>query len=122
MTSPWPFVMWGIDLIGKLPMGRGGCQFAIVAVDYCTKWAEAKPIATITAAKIVSFVTRNIICRYRLPWKIVSDNDTQFESKHFANFCEHYGIERSFASVVHPQGNGQALRQMRNFATDPPPN
>ena len=25
MTSPWPFAMWGIDLIGKLPMGRGGC-------------------------------------------------------------------------------------------------
>ena len=24
MTSPWPFAIWGIDLIGQLPNGRGG--------------------------------------------------------------------------------------------------
>jgi len=24
MVSPWPFAIWGIDLIGELPMGRGG--------------------------------------------------------------------------------------------------
>ena len=23
MTSPWPFAVWGIDLIGRLPKGRG---------------------------------------------------------------------------------------------------
>lgn len=83
-------------------MGRGGCQFAIVVVDYFTKWVEAGPIATIIAAKIMSFVTKNIICRYGLPWKIVSDNGTQFESNHFADFYEHYGIRRSFSSVAHP--------------------
>ena len=37
MQSPWPFAVWGIDLIGKLPKGRGGVQFAVVAVDYFTK-------------------------------------------------------------------------------------
>lgn len=66
MTSPWPFAMWGIDLIGKLPTGHRGFQFAIVAVEYFTKWvgtgAGAEPIATITTAMIVSFVTKNIIC------------------------------------------------------------
>lgn len=102
MISPWPFAMWGIDLIEKLPMGGGGCKIVIVAVDYFTKWVEEEPIATITTAKIMSFVTRNIICRYGLPWKIVSDNGTQFESKHFVDFCEHYEIRRSFSLVAHP--------------------
>ena len=37
MTSPWPFAVWGIDLIGQLPKGRGRTQYVVVAVDYFTK-------------------------------------------------------------------------------------
>ena len=33
MQSPWPFAVWGIGLIRKLPTGRGGVQFAVVSVD-----------------------------------------------------------------------------------------
>ncbi|CAA0817430.1 RNase H family protein, partial [Striga hermonthica] len=49
--STWPFAQWGIDLIGPLPTRKGGVRFAIVAVDYFTKWAEAEPLATITEQK-----------------------------------------------------------------------
>ncbi|KAK0592270.1 hypothetical protein LWI29_016138 [Acer saccharum] len=43
LTSPWPFAMWGLDLIGPMPTGtKGGAKHAIVAVDYFTKWAEAE--------------------------------------------------------------------------------
>ena len=37
MTSLWPFAVWGIDLIGWLPKGRGSVQYAVVVVDYFTK-------------------------------------------------------------------------------------
>ncbi|XP_074378676.1 uncharacterized protein LOC141720227 [Apium graveolens] len=38
LASPWPFAMWGIDLIGKLPKTKGGgVKYAMVAVDYFTK-------------------------------------------------------------------------------------
>lgn len=49
ITSPWLFAVWRIDLIGELPNGEGGVRFAIMAVDYFTKWVEAKLLATITA-------------------------------------------------------------------------
>ena len=52
MVSPWPFAVWGIDIIGALPVGKGGVKYVVVAVDYFTKWAEAEPLATITAKKI----------------------------------------------------------------------
>lgn len=83
MVSPWPFAVWGIDLIGELPMARGGAKYVIVAVDYFTKWVEAEPMTTITSAKVVSFVIRNIIYRYGVPYKIITDNGTQFESSYF---------------------------------------
>ncbi|XP_074323540.1 uncharacterized protein LOC141660453 [Apium graveolens] len=29
MVSPWPFAMWGIDLIGELPKAKGDVKFGI---------------------------------------------------------------------------------------------
>ncbi|XP_074377887.1 uncharacterized protein LOC141719407 [Apium graveolens] len=73
--------MWGIDLIGELPKAKGDVKYAVVAVDYFTKWAEAMPLATITAKKIRDFVFNSIVCRFGIPYKLVSDNGKQFDSK-----------------------------------------
>jgi len=43
-----PFAEWGIDLIGPMPTGKGNCKYAVVAIDYFTKWVEAEPLAYIT--------------------------------------------------------------------------
>ena len=115
MQSPWPFAVWGIDLIGKLHKGKGWVQFAVVAVDYFTKWTEAEPLATITSKKVLDFVVKNIICRYGLPKKIVSDNGTRFYSDIFTDFCTRHGITKSFSSVVHPQANGQVETINKNL-------
>nr|GEU91384.1 reverse transcriptase domain-containing protein [Tanacetum cinerariifolium] len=48
VTSAWPFMKWGIDIVGPLPEGPGRVKYLIVATDYFTKWMEAKPLATIT--------------------------------------------------------------------------
>jgi len=107
MVSPWPFAIWGIDLIGPLPVGKSGVKYAIIAIDYFTKWAEAEPLATITSKKMINFVTKNIICRYGVPQKIITNNGTQFESEEFQNFCEQFKIKKSFSTVAYPQANGQ---------------
>ncbi|GJV40107.1 reverse transcriptase domain-containing protein [Tanacetum coccineum] len=46
--SLWPFYKWGIDIAGPFPEGPGKVKFLIVAIDYFTKWIEAKPVAKIT--------------------------------------------------------------------------
>ncbi|KAB2597290.1 hypothetical protein D8674_000210 [Pyrus ussuriensis x Pyrus communis] len=56
MISPWPFAHWGLDLICPMPAGKRKVRYAIVVVDYFTKWAEVEPLATITEAKIEDFV------------------------------------------------------------------
>ncbi|XP_074374514.1 uncharacterized protein LOC141714917 [Apium graveolens] len=81
LMSPWPFSIWRIDLIGELPKARRCVKYAVVAVDYFTKWAEAEPLATITAKKLREFVHRAIVCRYGIPYKLISDNGKQFDSK-----------------------------------------
>ncbi|GKB40502.1 reverse transcriptase domain-containing protein [Tanacetum coccineum] len=74
ITSPWPFYKWGIDIAGPFPEGPGKVKFLIVAIDYFTKWIEAKPVVTITGNQVKQFVWDNIVCRFGLPGEIVSDN------------------------------------------------
>ena len=107
MTSPWPFTVWGIELIGALPTGRGGAKYAVVAVDYFTKWVEAEPLVNIKAKQITTFVNKYIVCRFGVPYKIISDNGTHFEGGMFEEYCQEKGIKRSFSAIVHPQDNGQ---------------
>ena len=55
ISSPWPFVQWGIDIMGPLPQGKRQMKFLLVAIDYFMKWVEAKPLATITETKGTKF-------------------------------------------------------------------
>nr|GEV39882.1 reverse transcriptase domain-containing protein [Tanacetum cinerariifolium] len=56
LTSLWPFYKWGIDIAEPFPKGPGKVKFLIVAMDYLTKWIEAKLVATITGNQIKKFV------------------------------------------------------------------
>ena len=56
ITSPWPFSIWGIDILGPLPPSKKQVKFLIIVIDYFTKWVEAKPLAVITKAKIQHFL------------------------------------------------------------------
>ncbi|XP_059067494.1 uncharacterized protein LOC131858312 [Cryptomeria japonica] len=50
----------------------------------------------------------NIITRFSVPARIITDNGMCFKSEEFNTFCEEYGIKISHSSPYHPQGNRQA--------------
>ena len=76
-----------------MPQGKGQVKFLLVAIDYFTKWVEAEALATITEARIRSFVWKNIICRFRIPMTIISDNGWQFDNQGFRDFYLGLGIK-----------------------------
>ncbi|GJT59349.1 reverse transcriptase domain-containing protein [Tanacetum coccineum] len=115
ITSPWPFYKWGIDIAGPFPEGPGKVKFLIVAIDYFTKWIEAKAVATITGNQVKKFVWDNIVCRFGLPGEIISDNGKQFRDNPFKDWCEKLCIRQCFASVKHPQANGLVERANRSL-------
>ncbi|GKB57603.1 reverse transcriptase domain-containing protein [Tanacetum coccineum] len=106
ITSPWPFYKWGINIAGPFPEGPEKVKFLIVAMDYFTKWIEAKPVATITRNQIKKFVWDTIVCRFGLSGEIISDNGKEFRDNPFKDWCEKLCIRQHFASVKHPQTNG----------------
>nr|GEW34224.1 reverse transcriptase domain-containing protein [Tanacetum cinerariifolium] len=60
------------------PEGPGKVKFLIVAMDYFTKWIEAKAVATIIGGQVKKFVWDNIVCRFGIPGEI-SDNEERQE-------------------------------------------
>ncbi|KAL5563407.1 hypothetical protein UlMin_033154 [Ulmus minor] len=107
VTSPWPFAKWGIDLIGPLPTARGQFKYAVVAIDYYTKWVEAEALAKITEHNVTAFIWKNIVCRFGVPRELVSDHGTQFENEKLQSICDRLGIKKVFSSPAHPKSNGQ---------------
>jgi hypothetical protein len=106
----WPLQRWGMDLVGPLPAAQGNCRFAVVAVDYFTKWVEAKPLANIKASTIQKFLWQNIICRFGVPRELTVDNGKQFYYYTFKEYCKSLCNHAKFSSVYHPQSNGAVER------------
>ena len=80
--------MWGLDLIGLLPIAPGQAKHAVVAIDYFTRWVEAKALTRITEEKTTNFVKENIVCRFGTPMAIITDLGKQFDNANFREFCE----------------------------------
>jgi hypothetical protein len=107
VTSPWPFAKWGVDIVGPMPPGKGNRKFIVVAVDYFTKWAEAEALAAITTKNVIKFLWKSVICRFGIPYAMVTDNGKQFDCDRFREWCAELGIRKSFSTPVFPKSNGQ---------------
>nr|GEX44640.1 reverse transcriptase domain-containing protein [Tanacetum cinerariifolium] len=59
------FDIWGIDFMGPFPSSRGN-KYILVAVDYLSKWVEAKVIPTNDARVVCKFL-KNLFARFGTP-------------------------------------------------------
>ncbi|XP_060960826.1 uncharacterized protein LOC133031358 [Cannabis sativa] len=75
-------------------------------MNYYTKWVDVEPLMHIAAKQVVSFVNRFIIFSFGVPYKIITNNGTQFGDL-IGVYYDERGIHRGFLAVVHPQANGQ---------------
>jgi transposase InsO family protein len=101
--------MWGLDILGSFPRAVGGFWYLYIAVDKFTKWPEATPIVKINKQSVVKFI-KSIIYRFGVPNKIITNNGSQFTSRVFQEYCEDLSIQICYASVAHPESNGQVER------------
>ena len=74
--------MWGIDMIGEIrPTASNGHRFILVAIDYFMKWVEAASFSTVTKNVVAWFIRQNLIYRYGVLERIITDNGTNCKFK-----------------------------------------
>jgi hypothetical protein len=102
----WPFAYWGLDMIGPLPTAPGGFNRVLVAIDKFTKWIEVKLVTCPKADRVLDFLDE-LVHRYGLPHRIITDLGSNFNNHQFWEYCENSGIDVRYVSVSHPRANGQ---------------
>jgi ribonuclease HI len=105
----WPFACWGLDMIGPLPTAPSGFDRVLVAIDKFTKWIEVKPVTCPKADRVLDFLDE-LVHRYGLPHRIITDLGSNFNNHQFWEYCENSGIDVRYVSVGHPRANGQVER------------
>ncbi|GJW43930.1 reverse transcriptase domain-containing protein [Tanacetum coccineum] len=84
------FDVWGIDFMGPFPSSRGN-KYILVAVDYLSKWVEAKALPTNDARVVCKFL-KSLFARFGAPRAIISDRGTHFCNDQFAKVMLKYGV------------------------------
>ncbi|GJU40330.1 reverse transcriptase domain-containing protein [Tanacetum coccineum] len=99
------FDVWGIDFMGPFPSSRGN-KYILVAVDYLSKWVEAKALPT-NDARVVVKILKSLFARFGTPRAIISDRGTHFCNDQFSKVMLKYGVTHRLATAYHPQTSGQ---------------
>ncbi|GJW74539.1 reverse transcriptase domain-containing protein [Tanacetum coccineum] len=99
------FDVWGIDFIGPFPSSRGN-KYILVAVDYLSKWVEAKALPT-NDARVVVKNLKSLFAQFGTPCAIISDRGTHFCNDQLAKVMLKYGVTHRLVTAYYPQTSGQ---------------
>nr|KYP44994.1 Pro-Pol polyprotein [Cajanus cajan] len=87
LSSPWPFSMWGMDIIGPIkPKASNGHRFILVAM-------------------VVKFIKKELICQYGVPSRIITDDGTNLNNNIMTVLCVDFKIQHHNSSPYRPKMN-----------------
>nr|GEZ05615.1 reverse transcriptase domain-containing protein [Tanacetum cinerariifolium] len=95
----------GIDFMGPFPSSKGN-KYILVAVDYLSKWVEAKALPMNDARVIVKFL-KSLFSWFGTPKAIISDRGTHFCNDQFSRVMAKYEVTHRLSTAYHPQTSGQ---------------
>ena len=93
-------------MIGPItPKTSNGHRFIFVVIDYFTKWVEAASYASVTKAVVAQFIKKEIICRYGLLERIISDNGFNLNNNMVTKVCTRFKIKHHNSVPYRPKMN-----------------
>ncbi|KAK8593995.1 hypothetical protein V6N12_046066 [Hibiscus sabdariffa] len=110
------FDVWGLDYMGPFVSSFGN-TYIILAVDYVSKWVEAKATHNNDARTTVNFLKNFVFSRFGTPRAIISDRGTHFFNRIIEALMKKHGVTHRVATAYHPQSNGQAEVSNREIKT-----
>jgi hypothetical protein len=108
-SMSWPSEMWGMDVVGPIhPTSSKGHKFILVATDYFSKWVEVVALIEVKAKNVENLIRTNLIYRFGVSSRMISDNGSNFRSKQVERMCAKFKIKHSFSTGYNLFANGQA--------------
>ncbi|CAL2230197.1 unnamed protein product [Prunus armeniaca] len=101
------FDVWGIDFRGPFPSSHS-FNYILLAVDYVSKWVEAKATRTNDSKVVADFIKTNIFARFGMPRVLISDGGSHFCNRTIEALLKKYNVTHKVSTPYHPQTSGQA--------------
>ena len=105
-----PMQLIGIDLMGPFVKTALGNIFVILAIDHFTKFATGIALPSFTAEITAQFLFNEIICKFGMVEKIISDQGVNFEAFLMKHLCELLLTKKLRVTTYHGMGNGTVER------------
>ncbi len=103
-----------VDIVGPLPNSAGNTHI-FTAIDRTTRWPEAVPLSSTSAANCAAALFSGWIQRFGLPAAITSDRGPQFTSALWSALCKLLKITHQPTAAYLPQSNGLVERFHRRL-------
>lgn len=109
-----PFNLVGVDVI-KFPKSQKGNQYAVVFMDYLTKWPEVFPTRDQTSLTIARLLVEHVVSRHGVPTGLLSDRGAAFLSNMMHEVYQLLGMRKVNTTAYHPQTDGLVERFNRTL-------
>jgi len=91
----------GVDIM-QLPEVNGK-RYVVVAIDYFSKYSEARAIDNKSASNVARFLLEEIICRHGCPSIQINDQGREFCNSVSDELHRLTGVKQRVTSAYHPQ-------------------
>ena len=108
-----PYERIAID-ITEMPMSAKGNKYALVAMDYFSKYVHVFPMPNQTTEQVVKHMLK-LVYEQGVPERLHSDQGRQFEAAVFQELCRRLGISKTRTTPYHPQSDGMVERFNRTL-------
>jgi len=109
-----PFEYIAMDLL-SLPVSYLGNKYAMVVMDYHSRYAMVAPLKTKEASEVAQTLLEKVIMVYGPPQKLLTDNGGEFKNKIMQQLCQSLKIKKKFTSPYNPQADGMVERFNRTL-------
>ena len=109
-----PFDRIGVDVV-QFPKTSRGNQYAVVFMDYLTKWPKVFAVPDQSAATIARLLVEEIVSRHGVPSEVLSDRGRAFLSGLMQEVELLLGFQKTNTTAYHPQTDGLVERYNRTL-------
>ena len=109
-----PFDRMGVDVV-QFPLSDKGNRYAVVFMDYLTKWTEVFAVPNQSSLTIAQLLVEQIVFRHGVPAELLSDSGMAFLSKLMNEVYSLLGLHKVNTTAYHPQTDGLVERFNRTL-------
>ncbi len=99
-----PFMKWGLDFVGPIkPTGRyTRHKYILIAIDYATKWVEARALITNTTIVTTKILYECTLTKFGCPLTIIIDQGVHFINDAIKYLIDHFLMKHVSSTTYYP--------------------